>query len=595
MKYLLCYAFLLLFILPLVFIQVMSYYNNVNMVKYTMQEAANQNLMQTQQNLQLALSSYDYMIYQLYTDRKLIDLLDALNREDDTEANSLRVTQLLSSAIYGQSYVQAITVITRNGQVLLFDRLKGSQNKYNWLQGANMPVSYIYGQTISHTQSYMFSTTSGKDFSGQVYHYFHIAHSIQDYRNVQKQHGIVILSVDVDVLNKGCNVSQAYQKQQDRQSFCFILDQNNNIVCFPDAAFIGKNILQPNDQGIREACREFIYRNHIMEGDDLDVQVLNDSRFDWKIVRVSNNHDLMEYINKQYQTVVLGMFLAAVLLGSIMLFLNRKVIRYLNRLLEDMKLSANEELISSGQHSFIKEMDGLHKNFNHMLRRINALIERIKCMTRQQKDAEIKALEAQINPHFLYNSLDMINWMAIDAGKYQISDAVHLLAQILRYAITGINEPVHIAQEVEWMHRYLQLQQMKGRDSFQYRIEMEPGICNYLIYKMLMQPFMENAIIHGFVHSSGKAMLIIKLEQQGDTIHILIEDNGVGIDTQMLDELRHKISDPQKYVGSHIGIYNVCNRLQLYYGTKAALTVESTIGIGTRIMLSIPVCKEVKK
>ncbi len=458
-----------------------------------------------------------------------------------------------------------------------------------------MPISYIYGQTISHMQSYMFSTTSGKDFSGQVYHYFHIAHPIQDYRNAQKQHGIVILSVDVDVLNKGCNASQNYQTQQERQSFCFILDQNNNIVCFPDATFIGKNILQPNDQDIREACREFIYRNHIMEGNDLDLQVLNDSRFDWKIVRVSNNHDLMEYINKQYQTVVLGMFLTAVLLGSIMLFLNRKVIRYINRLLGDMKLSANDKLTSPGQHSFIKEMDGLHKNFNHMLRRINALIERIKYMTRQQKDAEIKALEAQINPHFLYNSLDMINWMAIDAGKYQISDAVHLLAQILRYAITGINEPVHIAQEVEWMHRYLQLQQMKGRDSFKYHIEMDPGIGDCLIYKMLMQPFMENAVIHGFIHPAEQAMLTVKLAQQGDKICILIEDNGTGIDEQMLAELRHKISDPQKYVGSHIGIYNVCNRLQLYYGTDATLTVESSVGGGTKILLSIPVCREVKK
>ncbi|MEX5286329.1 histidine kinase [Selenomonas sputigena] len=592
LKYLFCYAFVLLFIFPVACIQIVSYLSNIQIVNHIMQDAANRHLYQMQQNLQIALSSYDYMLYQLYTDKKLMHWLEADEERADAARARLEITQLLRTAIHGQSYVQVITIVTEDGQVFLFDRLKGSQEKHNWLNDSSMPLSYIYQQVVEHRRTYAFSTTSGKDFSGQIYHYFHIAHAIRGGKNGAPV-GIVILSLDADVLNKECNADLAYPLQQEQRSFCFILDRSDNIVSFPDPALIGHNIPCTERQNLAEACRTFLYTNGVFRENGLDVQILHDDRFGWNLVRVSDEHDLISYIDRQYQIAVLGMLLVAILLGSMVFFLNRKVIHSLNQLLQDMRFSDDDVLVMPlRQRSFIREIDGLHAKFYHMLHKINALIERIKIMTLQQKDAEIRVLEAQINPHFLYNSLDMINWMAIDAEEYGISDAVHLLAQILRYAITGINQPTQLVQEIDWMKKYLHLLQMKAKGSFQYRIELESGLEECLIYKMLLQPFMENAILHGFSRTGRAARLEIYMHRRGARIEIIIIDNGVGISQDKLNKIQQMIQDLKNPDVHHIGIYNVCNRLHLYYGKEAELKISSVVGQGTKVSLAIPQIQE---
>ncbi len=590
LKYILLYAFLLLFILPVIFINVVSYYNNIHMVKNTMQKTVNQNLMQTQKNLHVILSSYEYMLYQIYTDPKMIDLVGRINENEDAGQNSLVLTQMLGNAIYGQSYVRAISVITDSGRFLYYDRLKGSRLQDSWIQDSTIAMSNIYKQTMQSKQSYIFSTQSGKDFSGQIYYYCHIAHPFVDYKDYRHPKGIVILSIDVDVLNKNSNANITLEPGSDNQSFCFLLDQNNNIISFPRSEFIGKNILSTNNEDIRDACRDFILRNGIMRDGDIDIQTLNDGASGWKVVQVSDNAPVMRYIHEQYQITAITIICVTILLGLLIFFLNKKIFNSLNDLICNMKLSKNDKFVLNDHRTFIKEIDMIYQNFAQMLRYINMLIVRIKHIMQQQRNSEIKSLEAQINPHFLYNSLDMINWMAIDAGEYQISDAVHSLAQILRYSITTINIPVTIGEETAWVERYLHLQQMRLKGDFCYEVKVASAVRECMIYKMIMQPFIENAILHGFRDTTEGHMIWIGIFRMDEGVGISIRDNGRGISPGPLQKIRNMLSggQGQENVDRHIGLYNVCTRLQLYYGSTAHITVQSKTGQGTEFLLQIP-------
>ena len=205
----------------------------------------------------------------------------------------------------------------------------------------------------------------------------------------------------------------------------------------------------------------------------------------------------------------------------------------------------------------------------------------------RQLEAEIKALEAQINPHFLYNTLDTINWMAIDKEDYDISNAISSLAQILRYAIKNSNAMVEIRQELEWLKNYVFLQQIRLKNSFRYEVNADPEILDCKIHKLILQPFIENAIVHGFDGVAREHFLSIRLEPQKDDICITIKDNGKGIEPSLVDEINCKMFRSMDR-GSHIGMENVISRLRMYYGEEANVKVSSIMGEETEVILLLP-------
>ncbi|NLZ83143.1 MAG: histidine kinase, partial [Clostridiales bacterium] len=225
--------------------------------------------------------------------------------------------------------------------------------------------------------------------------------------------------------------------------------------------------------------------------------------------------------------------------------------------------------------------------FNDMLGKLDASIKKEKEAGERQRHAEIKALEAQINPHFLYNTLDTINWMAIDKNEFDISNAISSLAAILRYAIKNSNLTVEIRDEIQWLKDYIYLQQTRLKNSFSCDINVDPDVLDCKIHKLLLQPFIENSIIHGFEGVYKEHVLEIIFKLVGEFVSITVKDNGKGIEPSLVEsfnmEIFHTIEDD-----SHIGMKNAIARLHMYYGTNARVNVSSTLGEGTVITLMIP-------
>ena len=233
-------------------------------------------------------------------------------------------------------------------------------------------------------------------------------------------------------------------------------------------------------------------------------------------------------------------------------------------------------------------------NFNEMTVKVRELIREVTEAEENRKNAEIRALEAQINPHFLYNTLDSINWMAIEKEEYEISKMIRNLGVILRYSVNKSNQIVTIRELADWLEKYISLQQMRFNDAFSYCLNIDKDTYDRTVYKLLLQPFVENAIIHGFkeMESGGFLQIDIMPAENGQGIVIIIEDNGKGMPQEMLKCYNDR-EEAIKDEGKSIGLHNAFSRMNMYYGEKASWNVSSIEGMGPVITLRLPSLQDV--
>lgn len=238
------------------------------------------------------------------------------------------------------------------------------------------------------------------------------------------------------------------------------------------------------------------------------------------------------------------------------------------------------------------EFTRISEQFNYMIEEIHQSNEQEKESLVRVKNAEIKSLEAQINPHFLYNTLDAINWVALDNEEYTISKMLTSLAAILRYSIHKSNEIVEIQDELEYLKKYVYLQQQRFDYSFICTIDVEEDLRHYRIHKLMIQPLLENTLVHAFPGNTGMDEVNIRIghtEKEG-MLEIIVEDNGIGMRPEQVELFNHFDYQKEK-IESSIGVRNVITRLKLYYGEQGSLQVESGEHMnreGTKITMRIP-------
>lgn len=221
------------------------------------------------------------------------------------------------------------------------------------------------------------------------------------------------------------------------------------------------------------------------------------------------------------------------------------------------------------------EIGFLTKSFNKMTFRLNELINKTYKLELSENEARLKALQAQISPHFLYNALDTINWSLIEKEDYETSKILGSLSEILRYSIDYNKKLVKISDEFRQLENYLRIQKGRFEDRFDYEIYLDEQFKDYCIPKLLLQPLVENAVIHGVekCHSGGK--IIVNCEMYYDDILITINDNGNGITPDKLNKLKNKLNGNKKEKKDHIGLLNVNDRIKLLYGDNYYLDIDS--------------------
>lgn len=226
------------------------------------------------------------------------------------------------------------------------------------------------------------------------------------------------------------------------------------------------------------------------------------------------------------------------------------------------------------------EIGKLTTSYNRMIRRIRELVEQLKTSQQQQKESEIKSLQAQINPHFLYNTLATINWMAADNESRKISLMVENLAIFYRLALNKGKEILKIADEINHVKAYLEIQKIRLEDKIDIAYDIDPAILPLATLKLILQPFVENSILHGAEHKKGSTHIHIKGYIAEGSVVFEIIDDGVGMATSP--------ANPFVNHGGY-GIHNVHEKIQLQYGHRYGVKLYSKPGEGTRVVICIPV------
>lgn len=238
------------------------------------------------------------------------------------------------------------------------------------------------------------------------------------------------------------------------------------------------------------------------------------------------------------------------------------------------------------------EIAALGKSFNHMTEQLKELIEKERREQESLKKAEMKALQAQINPHFLYNTLDAIVWMAEANKSDEVIKIVSALSSFFRTTLSKGRDWIPVRNEVEHVKSYLTIQKIRYNDILDYKIEIDEAIYDYSILKLTLQPIVENALYHGIKNKRGRGMITIEggLKEDGVMMFTVVDD-GVGMTPERLAEVQAELDDEQGEIvvnESGFGLNNVHKRIKLYYGQQYGLTVDSSVGTGTRVTITIP-------
>lgn len=326
------------------------------------------------------------------------------------------------------------------------------------------------------------------------------------------------------------------------------------------------------------------------EGKQYYAQCCPLSKSGWYMAGILPFSDIFRLSHELRFEMLLAVVLISVIAYLLAVAISRSTLNRILLLTQTMQAVQEGNVDVRPEPSGDDEIAQLIGNFNKMMDRIDELMEEKVMYGKQIKNLELKALQAQINPHFLYNSLDLINCTAISHSVPQISRMVKSLGQFYRLSLSGGNEQIPLSAEMKHARLYVDIQNMRFEDRIQahWSLDEEAGKC--LIVKIILQPLIENAIIHGILEKPSKqGNLWVCASRNGDIITITISDDGVGMDEETLhanffSASQEKVSE----TSGGYGVRNICDRLLIAYGEPYGLSCESTPGRGTTITISIP-------
>lgn len=577
-------AFVMASIVPILTIQFIGYNMNSNSLKRKIDTLMVDNLTQLSERVDLTMDIYSNLVYQIYVDDKIIENVNTLfnGNGEGREVAFHAIYNRLQQAEKSVRGIRSISVICANGQSVTYDTGTGSSIENLWDDYGDLREIAPYRDVQGMPGMLVTPTTRHKGYDGDAF-YFHISKCMYDYNNLDRGTiATIVMSVDESVLRDICAVAIAEDEAE--YNINFITDTNGFVISYPNSFYTGIS-MNP-----KLTVQEFVQVTGLLKGQNTAVNKYVNGHRGWVYYNVYNKDYMMRDIrNNQIMFILIS--LAAILFSSVLIsYIVRRIGSSVALIIDGIDQVKEGNLNVSVALDSKDELGQIASNFNDMTGKVRNLIAEVSEAKDKQKDAEIRALEAQINPHFLYNTLDSINWMAIEKEEYGISRMLRNLGVILRYSVNRSNQMVSVTEVADWLEKYISLQQMRFNQSFRFELNVAEAAGSVRIYKLLLQPFVENAVIHGFkgMEKGGVLRVDIFLSDTGERLNIIIEDNGKGMPREMAESFNVR-EQAVRDEGGSIGLHNAFARMDMYYGREAVWNVNSIEGMGTVITLTLPV------
>lgn len=315
--------------------------------------------------------------------------------------------------------------------------------------------------------------------------------------------------------------------------------------------------------------------------------------YDMTFVYLIRDSVYLGNITQIMPSVILLCTILLVLLFILCIYISNMFYTPIKPLLKVMEDVQNNRMHTRITHKRNDEYQKIYTGFNNMMNEVNSLIDRLVISTSLQKDSQIKLLQAQMNPHFIYNTLESIYSLAKIHGEEEIASVIESLSSFYRFSLSGGASEITLRQAVSMTEHYLNIQNFRFDNTITCKIRLEPNLAECMVPKFAIQAIVENSIYHGIEPSNQPGYLTIDTFARDEKIIIRIKDNGIGIKSKELESLKNSINTPfasqlQQQETENFALRNLNQQIKLHYGDSYGLTIESTQAVGTIITITLP-------
>ncbi|MFA9377042.1 MAG: cache domain-containing protein [Lachnotalea sp.] len=552
---------------------------SLNYTQETITQNSKDYTMQLMEQVNGDIDSYiDYMenISKLISKNK--DVIDYLYDEDCTEDEleelRTKVISQFKTISDAREDIYNIAVLSDNGRNVI-NNGKDQLNPYADINEMEWYVKARESNGIAVLSSSHVQNAIKDDYKWVVT----LSCGIQN-PNTGNIEGVLFVDLNYSAINNLCEGISLGSK-----GYVFIVDSNGKIVYHPRQTLIYSGLKSERVEEVLSGNRDNFTTS---EGENSKLYtVYLSEKTGWSVVGVAYLSELLAGRDQTQLAYLLTALFLIIVSGIIAVILSGEITKPLKELANSMKAVQEGHF----EHAEIRILDKneigvLSNTFNIMTRKIKELMEQNILEQRLKRKSELKVLQSQINPHFLYNTLDSIIWMSESGKNQEVVVMTSSLAKLLRQSISNENEIVTIESEIGYTKSYLTIQKMRYKDKLEFEIDVDENVLKESIVKLVLQPLVENAIYHGIKYKEKKGCIRITGYKEQNDIIISIEDNGKGMEE---DVLKHIFDKKENSKSSGVGVNNVNNRLKLYYGSGYGLMYESQIDVGTIVKVRIPV------
>lgn len=493
---------------------------------------------------------------------QLVDYLSDSTRAPAVKTDLLKT---IDTTLASDEFIKSIIIVSKDGQIL------SNEAGLTMSKSTNMMRETWYRSAIMNGGQAFLTSARMQDFTMDKDTWvISISREITDATGENR--GVLLIDLDYEVI-------EDYLANLDlgTDGFSFILNENQEVVYHEDPSYFQNDAKKHELQTIVEDSAGYDSKENTL------TYTHSLKNADWMLVSVSSQDSLLAIKQQLLEIFVwVGIALLLIAATSVYLFAGRITAPFqkLEQAMQDIETGLKEIPVDA---KGCYEAQSLTRHFNMMTHKIDKLMVEITVKERHLRTSEISALHSQINPHFLYNTLDTIVWMAEFGDHEKVIDLTKALASFFRLSLSGGSELTTVGNELEHVERYLFIQKERYGDKLQYRIQCVEALQDIEIPKLIVQPVVENALYHGIRGLSRQGVIDISATAEDGDLFLTVHDNGEGFNVSKMSD--RKTSSTTKLGG--VGIRNVDERIKLYYGESYGIHVQSSEAEGTTVRIRL--------
>ncbi|GMQ59888.1 sensor histidine kinase [Vallitalea sediminicola] len=571
-KYKLIILSIMLVVIPTCIIEFILVKSSVNLIKEETKKSVSNQLKEASQKIDLALELIEYSSIDLLLDDQLLDILS----EDLTPGQSYKdyekmvyINRVLSRNVLMEPSLESIYLYDYNDECLFASNRKGFLYVYDldmewekWSKTNEESMPWVLRKDPFGTRDkyYLSSKKTIKDGNNSI---------IDLYLNVNER--------AIHNMLKNINIRDGGYK--------FLLDDKMNFISHEDLTLIKKSIhtIGFSENDFLENKNGFVKK---IDNTEYLVVSTTSKYLNWKYVALIPIEGIYPGASKIIGLAIIISLIVFIVDIIGILIISKSIYHPIGKLKKAMELAGSGHFTTNLNNNRKDEFGILYRSYNTMVRKIQNLINEVYIQSLLKKEAEMKALQNQINPHFLYNTLDVLHWMVKTNNGEDACDIIFSLANFYRLVLSKGKNIVKISESLSLINHYLVIQKNNFRKNFTYSIDVREEILNYNIPKLVLQPIVENSIIHGFNNKDHK-VLNIKGNIEGEYIILKVWDNGVGISEDKLNKINRDFQIGNYNTDGNFALQNINQQIIHMYGKGCGLYIESQEKEGTCVSIKI--------